>query len=167
MNIFASNQDPIFAAFNLDDKRLGKMILETAQLLSTAVSLHGGKAPYRSTHVKHPATIWASRTKANFDWLLSHGIALGNEFHHRFGKYHKSSEVIQSIEQQNLRNYIPDGDLEMFANCTVNKDKGISFKHIQDPVLAYQSYLSARWITDKRVPKWTNRQAPVWYKEKV
>ena len=28
------------------------------------------------THAKHPSTIWAGKTRANFDWLLEHALAL-------------------------------------------------------------------------------------------
>ena len=163
MNIFVSDARPATAAINLDDKRLIKMILETAQILSTAVILNGGEAPYRPTHVKHPATLWAARTRSNFDWLLLHGISLGMEYYYRFNKYHKSFDIILNIADGNLQKHIPTGRLEPFANCTTNKEKGISFKHIADPVEAYKAYLSARWNTDTRPPKWTNRTKPEWY----
>lgn len=37
-------------ALSLDDRRLIKMVLETAQLLSTAISELGGVGPYKLTH---------------------------------------------------------------------------------------------------------------------
>jgi len=37
MNIFISDLSPIVSAQNLDNKRVVKMVLETAQLLSTAI----------------------------------------------------------------------------------------------------------------------------------
>lgn len=165
MNIFVSDSSPFMSAIYLDDKRLNKMILETAQILSTAVILNGGKAPYKATHTKHPAVIWAASTKGNFDWLLNHGIGLGLEYQERFGKLHKSFSVILDILDKELINYIPEGKQQPFANCTTNKDKGISFKHLNDPVEAYRAYLNARWQTDTRPPKWTKKEPPAWYKE--
>lgn len=163
MNIFVSDECPKLSALNLDDKRLIKMILETAQLLSTAIIVNGGSAPYKATHLKHPATIWTAKSKGNFQWLLNHGLELSNEYSYRFNKQHKSLEVFNYIIENNLINHIPNGDLETFANCTANESKGISFKHINDPVLAYREYLVARWNTDTRLPKWTGRNNPEWY----
>lgn len=164
MNIFVSDKDPFISAINLDDKRVVKMVLETAQLLSTAIQLNGGEAPYKATHVKHPATIWTSQSKGNFRWLLYHGIALGIEYNYRFKKTHKSFHTILDISDRGLIKHIPDGELSTFANCTANQLKGISFKHLDDPIEAYKQYLLCRWATDSRPPKWTNRTPPEWYK---
>lgn len=164
MNIFVSDNDPKVSAINLDDKRVVKMILETAQLLSTAIIMNGGEAPYKATHKKHPSTIWAANSKSNFMWLVEHGLALGNEYTLRFGKQHKSISIITHIIQNELFKVIPDGELQTFANCTANQTKGISYKHLEDPVEAYRAYLSARWDTDTLVPKWTCRAKPEWYK---
>lgn len=164
MNIFVSDKDPKISAINLDDKRVVKMILETAQLLSTAIIMNGGEAPYKATHKKHPATIWAANTKSNFMWLVQHGLYLGEEYSHRFNKEHKSIQVINHIIDNRLFEVIPNGELESFANCTANQTKGISYKHLDDAVEAYRAYLSSRWDTDTLVPKWTNRSKPEWYR---
>lgn len=164
MNIFVSDNDPRVAAANLDDKRVVKMVLETAQLLSTAIQLNGGEGPYKSTHTKHPSTIWTAQSKGNFRWLLYHGISLGIEYNYRFKKSHKSYEAILDISDRGLIKHIPDGELTQFANCTANQLKGISFKHLEDPIEAYRAYLLSRWATDTRPPKWTNSKPPEWFK---
>ena len=48
------------------------MLLESAQLLCTAINVHGGKAPYKTSHLNHPSNVWCRATKANWDWLFSH-----------------------------------------------------------------------------------------------
>lgn len=40
MNIFATDVSPVACAKALDDKRVVKMVLETAQMLSTAMHMH-------------------------------------------------------------------------------------------------------------------------------
>jgi hypothetical protein len=76
MNIFATYSNAHDSAFALDDKRAIKMILESAQLMSTAIHLCGGKAPYKATHPNHPVSIWARQTNTNYWWLLEHYQAL-------------------------------------------------------------------------------------------
>ena len=76
MNIFFVHKDPVIAAQSLCDKHVVKMVLETAQILCTAIhnSSNGDiKPPYRPTHKNHPCVKWAGLSGANFDWLYRHG----------------------------------------------------------------------------------------------
>ena len=95
MNIFVLHRDPKIAATMACDKHVIKMILGTAQMLCTVVASHGYEAPYRATHAKHPCTIWAAQTGANWNWLLAYGRALCAEYTKRYGKVHKSQSVIE------------------------------------------------------------------------
>lgn len=162
MNIFVTDKDAKVSAINLDDKRLVKMVLETAQLLATAITLNGGKATYKPTHLKHPATIWVCQNKANYSWLFDHFISLLDEYTMRFNKKHKCQDLVKEFTEG--ISYLPEGSLQQFANCTANKSKNISFKHLEEPTEAYKAYLCARWDTDTRIPKWTNRTKPEWYR---
>ena len=66
MNIFVSSFDAREAAKALDDKRLIKMVLETAQILSTNINLAGlRQGPYKTTHQNHPAVVWCRQSHAN------------------------------------------------------------------------------------------------------
>jgi len=94
MNIFVVDEDPVIAARQLCDKHVVKMILETAQMLCTVAHEHGFDAPYRKTHPKHPCTLWAGKTGDNWSWLLQHGLAMCAEYTRRYGRVHKSEEVI-------------------------------------------------------------------------
>ena len=92
MNIFVLDYNPTRAAKMQCDKHVVKMALETAQLLCTAFP--GGTAPYKLTHFNHPCAIWCRESLKNYNWLIDHGIALCDEYQHRYGKTHKSKEVI-------------------------------------------------------------------------
>lgn len=103
MNIFVLDNNPVIAAQMQCDRHVVKMVLESAQMLCTTVSLFGGEAQYRKAHVNHPCTIWARETLGNFIWLCDHGMALAKEYTHRYGKVHKSQAVIQHCMEQRPR----------------------------------------------------------------
>jgi len=160
MNIFVTNDNPIISAINLDDKRVIKMILESAQMLCTALHEHGVShlAQYKPTHKNHPSNVWCRETHMNYGWLLMHFAALCSEYTHRTGKVHKSSSLFNDLFLG--INYIPKGKLTPFANCAARSDMNISYKHLTDIPIAYRLYLVDRWANDKLIPKWTNRFRP-------
>jgi hypothetical protein len=109
MNIFYLHHDPNIAARAMTDKHCVKMILESAQLLSTAhrvldglpytkTSKSGAKLTrynhwlplYEATHMNHPSAIWVRESADNYAWLYSHFLALCVEYTRRYGKVHKS-----------------------------------------------------------------------------
>ncbi len=155
MNIFFTSKDPVEAARNLDTKRVNKMILESAQMLSTALREHGysGDEIYKSTHKNHPSTVWARATRANYCWLLQHFEALAVEYHARRGKWHKSFVHLFSTLSA-ATDFVPNGELTAFANCAANAAVGVSYKHVEDVVQAYILYLNDRWDADKLEPVW-------------
>jgi hypothetical protein len=60
MNIFHLHKDPKICAEYHCDKHVVKMILETAQMLSTAYRRNFGDNDdlYKTAYPKHPMTIW-------------------------------------------------------------------------------------------------------------
>ena len=74
MNIFVLDSDPKVAATMLCDKHVVKMILESAQMLSTVAHTNGHIPRYRPTHSKHPCTLWAGESKSNWQWLVAQEI---------------------------------------------------------------------------------------------
>ena len=93
MNIFVLSYDPIEAAQMQCDKHVVKMILESAQLLSSAH--HMLDSPYkedcyRLTHKNHPCAKWVRESADNYLWLYDHMLALGNEYTYRYHKVHKT-----------------------------------------------------------------------------
>ncbi|HAW80963.1 MAG TPA: hypothetical protein DCX27_15355, partial [Balneola sp.] len=93
MNIFVLDKNPNEAARQACDKHVVKMILESAQMLC---SVHPeGTAPYKRSFYNHPCTKWVRETDKNYDWLVDHALALCSEYTKRYGKTHKSEEIIQ------------------------------------------------------------------------
>jgi hypothetical protein len=146
MNIFVTHECPIKSARFLDNKRVIKMILDSAQLLSSAINISGGNAPYKSTHVNHPCSIWTRTSKSNYIWLLNHFDALCKEYTRRYQKIHKSNHYYQFFLQS--ANLINDIGLTPFPNCT-------TFKHITNVHQAYITYLDEKFRTDKNIA-WSN-----------
>ena len=80
------------------DKHVVKMILETAQLLCGVhhVTAHDtAHVPYKLSHKNHPCSIWARDSISNYLYLCEIGLALCEEYTYRYGKRHKSQEVIE------------------------------------------------------------------------
>jgi hypothetical protein len=146
MNIFVSSPDPEISAAVLDNKRVVKMVLETCQLLSTAINESGGIGPYKSTHINHPCSIWARSSRENYRWLFLHFIALIKEYRKRYKKIHKCQTYISELYSGG-NTYIKPGKLTEFVNCTVFKDK----LNVHE---AYCNYLDLKWKTDNRTPVW-------------
>lgn len=101
MNIFFLDYDPTKCAEYMVDSHVSKMILETAQLLSTAHHVHKSptaKYMYKPTHVHHPSAVWTARSVINYQWLVNHFHGLAGEFSHRFGgRHHKSYDELVDV----------------------------------------------------------------------
>lgn len=156
MNIFCTHDDPYTSAFWLDDKRVNKMVVETAQMLSTALRVHGyeGDDIYKSAYLNHPCTRWTRNTRGNFLWLAVHGLALCSVYQRVYKREHKTEEIIKRC--LNLLETIPDGFLEPFANCSL-------FKQEADTTKAYRDTMNVKWANDKFRPTWQNSNKPNWY----
>lgn len=152
MNLFITDPCPMKCAQYLDDKRVVKMVLETAQMLSTAVNEAGGKGPYKSTHVNHPCSKWVRENQSNYKWTLLHFSWLCSEYLKRYGKVHKC-EQYEQLFMDNLRLF-SGGVKTTPPNCAANKDLGISYKDMTCIYTAYRLYLNDRWDNDKREPTW-------------
>lgn len=152
MNIFVLDLDPVIAARSQADKHVTKMVLESAQLLCSAFP--AGAAPYRRTHYNHPCSVWTRASYDNFVWLIDHGMALGNEFHHRYGKHHASYEVLRWCWKNVGDADLPDIGLTPFAQAMPGEYKRT------DPVEAYRGYYRgakadiATWNKGRPAPSW-------------
>jgi hypothetical protein len=102
VNIFFLDWDVEKNAQYHCDKHVVKMILETAQLLCGVhhVTAHDtahdtAHVPYKLSHKNHPCSIWARDSMSNYLYLCEIGLALCEEYTYRYGKRHKSQEVIE------------------------------------------------------------------------
>lgn len=173
MNIFALSDSPILSARYQHDKHVVKMTLETAQLVSQAVRLNESwrqcvpvgdihKRLYKTTHAYHPCSVWARRSVANLSWLCQHGLALADEYSHRFWRTHKSRQIIEFVHDSVIPSLPSDGiGLTDFAQAMPDDCKD------DDSVLAYRLYYVRHRI--KPDSKWTNRRQdlPDWLLERA
>ena len=123
MNIFYLDKDPIKAAKQSCDKHVVKMIVESAQMLSTAHRMidgtqYTGKTKtgrnikrwrhpnsnmdnvlYKACHTGHPSTLWVMENAYNYHWLYKHMIALNDQFKLRYGhvKDHSTITLLKEI----------------------------------------------------------------------
>nr|BAR35870.1 hypothetical protein [uncultured Mediterranean phage uvMED] len=109
MNIFAVNEDPRLAALQLPDKLIPKMVVESAQMLSTAHRVLDGdagadaKGLYKKAYENHPSTIWVRQDAMNYWWLWMHALTLCAEYEWRFTDetgmaVHKTETVIHELQ---------------------------------------------------------------------
>ena len=115
MNIFAVNEDPRLAALELPDKLVPKMIVESAQMLSTAHRVLDGDERadmlhlYKKAYENHPSTIWVRQDAMNYWWLWMHALTLCAEYRWRFtdgiggvdtsSNTHKTESVISALQE--------------------------------------------------------------------
>jgi hypothetical protein len=162
------------------DRHVVKMILETAQLLSTAHRIIDGQSVtenvvnakgktrkkttwklndgrdsvlYACTHANHPSAIWARQSRENYSWLYRHFLALGEEYSHRYGKRHLSIDKLESVLAT------PPHNLSATALTTMPSCMAPEYITSTDPVTNYRNY----YIKGKAaLHRWTKRVPPQW-----
>ena len=135
MNIFYLHSDPTVIPTVMYNKHVVKMILETAQLLCTTHHYYGSDAPYKSTHVNHPSTVWARNNTANYRWLYDHFIALCLEYEDRYNKTHLSyTKCADALEHPPVG--MPESDTISKMPSCMDDEYIIS----DDPIINYRNY---------------------------
>ena len=181
MNIFYLDKDAKTAAQYHCDKHVVKMILEYAQLMSTAHRLldgdeaivkinnrnrrvwtlqdHREQTVYKPVSWNHPSAVWVRQSLDHYQWLWNLAIELCQEYRHRYGgttdKQHKTSVVIQNLS------FAPDNipRLGMFSEPPQAMPEDA--KVPGDSVEAYRNYYR---IHKRRMANWKIRGTPFWYK---
>ena len=160
MNIFILDKDPIQAAKYSCDAHVIKMILESAQMLSSNQIPLSSKSCsevqhqfYKKTHYNHPCTVWVRQSVQNYDWLVKHAYGLCREFTNRYRyNVHKSQRVIELCDR--VRPPLPNVGLTPFAQAMPDEYKN------DDAVEAYRSY----YIGEKNsIAVWKNSPIPPWF----
>jgi len=137
MNIFYINADPITAAQELADDHIRKMQIESAQMCSTAHWESGSEAPYKRAHVNHPSTKWTRESIQHYRWLVQHGLEICSEFTKRYGKHHKTQNVLEWLRDNEPN--IPDNGFTPPPQCMPDEYKD------SDTIKAYHKF----YIEDK------------------
>ena len=162
MNLFYLHTDPTIAAQMMCDKHVVKMILETAQMLSTAHrELDGDEnvpdTLYKRTHKNHPSSKWVRASAANYAWAYDHFTALCDEYTHRYGKTHLTDKKLRGALSAPPRGIQHGFWFSEPPQCMPDEYKQ------DDTVEAYRAYYQS---PDKqRFAAWTKtRPAPGWYR---
>jgi len=176
MNVFYLHHHPSICAKMHNDKHVVKMILEYAQLLSTAhrvldgsvsvgVSKTGRKQTkyvltgyresvlYSATHINHPSAVWVRQSDKNYTWLFSMFQALLSEYTYRYGKVHKCTQLESALA--NIPNAIP---YKAFTEPTPAMPD--EYKVANDSVQSYRNYYNG---SKQRMAVWKNRPVPNWF----
>ena len=157
MNIFFLDKDPYKAALALCDKHVPKMLLESCQMLSTAIQANAEKKfddLYKPAYPKHPMTIWVGFNRDCFRWALENAVYINHQYEQRFNKEHKSFRVIETIYDNNYIDDIPDGFFKEPPQCMPDEYKD------KDYITAYRKYYQgakayfAKWEKGVFAPDW-------------
>jgi hypothetical protein len=163
MNIFFLDYDVKKCAQYHVDKHVVKMILETAQLLCGVhhVTAHDtahdtAHVPYKLSHKNHPCSIWSRESLSNYLYLCELGLELCEEYTYRYGKRHKSQDVIEwcLINKPN----IPDIGFTEPAMAMPDEYK------VKSVIESYRNYYMG---AKSGFAVWKNRETPYWFEKKV
>lgn len=183
MNIFYLDNDVYKCAMMHNDKHCVKMILEYAQLLSTAHRFLDGVETigktktnrnvkrwilpddkndilYSATHINHPSAVWVRQSKENYIWLSNLLLALCEEYSYRYGKTHKvEKDGLCCVLYKNVPKNI--GNKGWSEPTPAMPD---DVKITNDSIRSYRNY----YIKNKtHLAKWKNRPVPEWYNANI
>ena len=161
MNIFYLDPRPDTAAEMHCDKHCVKMILEYAQMLSTAHRVLDGDDVhpdlYKIAHKNHPSTIWTRYSSQHYDCLFRLFRMVSAEYTLRYSngefKVHKSWDKLGKILEVAPKN-IEDNGWPDPPQCMPDP-----CKH-SDTVDAYRNY----YLVEKAsFATWNYSQQPEWW----
>jgi len=158
MNIFVLDKDTSVCAKYHCDKHVVKMIVETAQILSTAhYVLDNDKYKdlkeyiYKQTHINHPAVKWVCESRMNYLWLCELGLHLCKEYTIRFGKVHKTEAILFIL----YKNMPDNGKYQMTEFPRIFP---IEYGKIDNTIEAYREYYKGK--SSKFEMRYTNAPVP-------
>jgi len=179
VNIFYLDKDPVNSAKLHCDKHVVKMIIEYAQMLSTAHRMLDGTqytdassgrriqrwkldnsnmdgVLYKASHINHPSAIWVRENAIQYQYMYDLFVACCDEYTFRYHKVHLTDTKLRV-----LLNEIPDNiklgqwrepPPAMPDHCKV---KGNS-------LISYHKY----YATEKKsFAKWTLREVPTFMEQ--
>jgi hypothetical protein len=156
MNIFVLDKNPKQCAIYHNNRHCIKQLLETAQLLCGVHWMTEGgqyEIPYKLSHKNHPCAIWARECYENYIWLCDLGLELCVEYTYRYGKRHKSQDIIEWC-LLNRPNISEKGDITPFALAMPDECK------VGTAIDSYRKYYQ---VEKRNLANWKNREVPEWY----
>lgn len=180
MNIFRLDNDPVKSAQDQCDKHVVKMVIESAQMLSTAHRMVDGimerrpskkgamlqyfyledereEVLYKAVHFNHPSTVWTRESKANYDWHYKHFAALCDEYTYRYGKVHATDRKLRTVLSKAPSNILNIGETPF--KLAMNSNPECMF---EDAVKSYRAFYHTK--QDRFSMVWTKRDIPEWWK---
>lgn len=175
MNVFYLHPDPIICARWHCDKHVVKMIIEYAQLMSTAhrmldgteyIDVSSGRkirrwllgdarehVLYKASHINHPDNIWLRESTGNYNFLYELFCALCDEYTARYGKVHATDTKLREILKHPPKN-LSEGVFTNPPQAMPDHCKD------SDVITAYKNY----YIREKQsFAKWKNGKIPQWF----
>ena len=177
MNIFYLDHNVTKCAEYHNDKHVVKMILEYAQLLSTAhrvldgtlssrLSKTGRKQSwyglsdnresllYNATHINHPSAKWCRDSSDNYKWLYELFCATCDEYTFRYGKIHLTDQKLRHVLSHVPKNISNKPFEEPWRAMPDEVKIG------NDSLASYRNY----YINNKtHLASWKKREVPHWY----
>jgi len=180
LNLFYLHKNPFISAELHCDKHVVKMIIEYAQMLSTAHRILDGKpyvsqtmgglknpkprriqrwkhpnsnmenVLYKASHINHPSTQWVRENAIHYQYAYDMFVALCDEYTYRYGKVHLTDTKLRVILDEIPRN-CPIGEWKEPPQCMPDDVKS------ESTITAYHKYYA---IYKKDFAKWTEREVP-------
>lgn len=181
MNVFYLSYDPRTCAAEHCDKHVVKMIVEYAQLLSTAHRVLDGipytaktannrnikrfyldkpreDMLYKACHINHPSAIWVRQSTKHYRWLFDLFQHCCVEYTRRYGKFH-------STEQ--LKAYLWRAPINSIDNGWQDPPPAMpdKYKVTGNAIQSYRNYYIgdkvafAKWKSPSTIPTWFTTDA--------
>ena len=179
MNVFYLSAYEDMCAQMHCDSHCSKMIIEYAQLMSTAhrtmdgemyygLTKNGRKIKrwkmdddvmettlYKASHINHPSGIWVRQSAKNYRWLYRMWTELNTEFMWRYGKdvphesYRKLNELLFDIPK-NMKEGVFTEPTPAMPDDVKNESSLVAYR---DYYVKYKQHLAS----------WKRRGIPDWY----
>jgi|TARA_B110000908_G_scaffold2877_1_gene3941 hypothetical protein len=186
MNIFVLSDDPVQAAQDQCDKHVVKMIVESAQMLSTVhrmldgtitqrlsnsgkrtlkyYELHDDREDilYKAVHHNHPCTVWSRENCCNYNWHYEHFTALCDEYTYRYGKIHATDTKLRTLLKELPKNILHTNCKSAFKLAMgSNPECVVVGLGGTDVVESYRNFYHTKQERFKM--DWTKRNVPEWF----
>jgi len=181
VNIFYLHREPKTCAEMHLDKHVVKMIIEYAQLMSTAHRVLDGEEYYdktangrkikrwrmadpkfenglmKASHVNHPSGVWVRASKENYMWLNRMWNYLLLEYTHRYGKRHACADRMDVL-------YVWPENIPDVPFTEPTPAMPDECKIAGDSVASYHKYYIEKKVS---FAKWTKREIPTWFQNGI
>jgi hypothetical protein len=185
MNIFILSENIQECAEYHCDTHVVKMIVELAQLLSTAHRVLDGVETqitkttktgkvrtrtthimtepfketlyYKATHANHPCGVWVRESAENYLWTYDLLVALCDEYFHRYGRAKGKHHKVEESGLLMALKY-PPANIPQIPRTPFAQAMPDQYRQF-DAVAAYRDYYR---LGKTKLLKYTNRQRPHW-----